>query len=200
MKLGIIDFRNIPGFTTVMFSTVQSPFFEEFIQLFCSQSNPGITDPPVWMWICGYKDAEVMVSSFANTDRFLREYEIKYAEYEPSKYERLQDVTISHKLAKERVQLLFLLKKNLSPTIRIPSLFTFPETPVYTKPRRYNELDYRMYTTELRMEFYMSVLDLICKPMDVVCTLFCGTKVLCAAVVSCLARIELNVLLQSFIR
>jgi hypothetical protein len=198
LKLAIIDFRNIPGFTTVKSSTVQSPFFEEFIQLLCSQSSPGITDPPVWMWICGYKDAEVMVSSFANTDRFRSEYEIKYAEYEPSKYERLQDVTISHKLAKERIHLLFLVKKHLSSTIKIPSLFTFPDTPVYTKPRRYNEIEYRMYTNELRMEFYMRVLEIICKPMSVICTLFCGTKALCAAVVSLFSSTRAKLLESHF--
>ena len=41
-----------------------------------------------------------------------------------------------------------------------------------------------MYSIELRMEFYIKILDLFCKPGDSVFELFVGTKLLVASIVS----------------
>ena len=58
-----------------------------------------------------------------------------------------------------------------------------------------------MYAIKLRMEFYIKILDLFCKPGDSVFELFAGTKLLVAGIVSVafahsLTRLELNSLLM----
>ena len=72
---------------------------------------------------------------------------------------------------------------------------------VYEKPWKYNELQYLMYSIKLKMEFYIKILDLFCKPGDSLFELFVGTKLLVANIVSIafahsLARLELNSLLM----
>ncbi len=183
LKLMVIDFRNIPGFTQAKKSIVDSPYFEEFMQTFERQDQPSMTDPPIHMWIAGYKDAEILVKAYANLPRFRDVYDISYSEYEPSKFERLQDVSVTNKLAKEPVFLLFLVKKDISGRYSVPSQFMYPETSIFTKPRRYDELEYRIYSSELRMEFYLNVLRIFCGAVDMVVTLFAGTKMMCAAMV-----------------
>ena len=55
---------------------------------------------------------------------------------------------------------------------------------MYEKPRKYNELEYSMYLIELRMEFYIRILDLFCAQGDSVFELFAGTKLMVASLVS----------------
>ena len=55
---------------------------------------------------------------------------------------------------------------------------------MYEKPRKYNELQYSMYPIELRMEFYIRILDLFYERGDSMFELFAGTKLMVASVVS----------------
>jgi hypothetical protein len=59
LVLGIIDFRHVPNFTQVGKTIVQKPYFEEFMAALQRQSQPSMIDPPISLWICGSKEAEI---------------------------------------------------------------------------------------------------------------------------------------------
>jgi hypothetical protein len=194
--LGIIDFRRVPGFTQVNKHNVQRPYFEDFTNALQRQSQPTINEPPVWLWICGSKEAEIQVASFAQKSIFTEVYDIHYSDYWPSSNERLEDRAANNKLARSKVHLIFLVRKSYKASrpepIVIPTAFGAPQTAVYTKPRKYNELEYRLDTSELRMEFYLRILEMFCKPGDSILSIFAGGKILCAGLVSYLEILQLS--------
>jgi hypothetical protein len=77
--------------------------------------------------------------------------------------------------------------------IVIPKVFVAPQTSVYSKPQKYNELEYWIDTSELQMEFYLRVLEMFCKPGNSMFSVFGGGKVLCAGLVS-IPTISLNLI------
>jgi hypothetical protein len=123
------------------------------------QSQPTMTEPPIWLWICGSKEVEIQVSTFAHKTMFTDVYEIEYADYWPTSNERLEDCAANNRLAQSSVFLVFLIWKSYRASrtdpIVIPKAFAAPQTSVYSKPRKYNELEYRIDKSELRMEFYL---------------------------------------------
>ena len=63
---------------------------------------------------------------------------------------------------------------------------------MYTKAHNYNELEFRVYNIELRMEFYLWVVRKFCLPGGSILSIFGGGKITCAAMVSSeSARVEL---------
>jgi hypothetical protein len=114
-------------------------------------------------------------------------YEIEYSDYWYAANERLEDRAANNSLARGAVFLIFLIRKSYRASkidpIVIPKAFAAPQTAVYTKPRKYNELDHWIDTSELRMEFYLKVLEMFCKPGDSMISVFGGGKVLCAGLV-----------------
>ena len=79
---------------------------------------------------------------------------------------------------------MFLIRHVDKDRISILEEFKAPNTCVYTKPRKYQELKYRDQPSELRMEFYLQLLDLFCCPGDTIYSVFSGTEILCARLVS----------------
>ena len=108
----------------------------------------------------------------------------KFSTYIPGKFERLEDLLATHKNARAPITLLFLIRHVDKDKIVIPDELQAPNTPVYTKPRKYQELEYREQATELRMEFYLRIFDLFCRSGDTVYSVFSGTKILYAGLVS----------------
>ena len=76
-------------------------------------------------------------------------------------------------------------------------MFHCPETAWYTKTKNYSELEYRIYNSELRMEFYLWMVGVFCHSSQPVFSAFAGGKFTCAAMVSnalmqfCLIRAKL---------
>jgi hypothetical protein len=120
------------------------------------------------------------------------------SEYLPAPNERLGGHPPKSRIAMEPVKLLFLIDDNvLENEVSTPeplSKYTTPEHKLYTDNRKFNERRYAMYPSELRMEFYLQVLDTFCSTGVAVYQLYAGTKSLMAAAVSfnTLARVELN--------
>ena len=108
----------------------------------------------------------------------------KYATYEPAKFEQLEDLLTTNKSARAPVSLLFLIKKSGKAKFNIPATFEAPDTPMYTKPWKYHESQYRIQATEFRMEFYLHLFELFCRVGDTVYSVFNGTKILCVGLVS----------------
>jgi hypothetical protein len=73
---------------------------------------------------------------------------------------------------------------------------------VYPKLQKYNELEYRIETSEFQMEFYLKVMEMFCQPGNTMFSVFSGRKVFYTGMVSSsfydilstciLAEIELN--------
>jgi hypothetical protein len=195
VKLGIIDFRNIPGFTAKSRSSDARPFFEEFMNMFSAKRQPLLTDLPAWLFICGDMVTFSQVEAFAAGPLLSEVYSAFPSEYVPAANERLGGHPAKSKLALDPVRMLFLFKNELNVLPAYKKLYKAPEHIVYEKPRKYNELEYAMYPNELRMEFFIKILEVFCKSGESVFQMFGGTKLLTATVVSfhyCLARIELH--------
>ncbi len=53
LKLALIDFRNILGVINKETAPRDSPYFLAFMDLLMKLDDPCMTDPEVWLWICG---------------------------------------------------------------------------------------------------------------------------------------------------
>ena len=124
-------------------------------------------------------------------------------EYIPASFEGLKGYFAKNKLATSNVRLLFLINNEMEHLPFVKKQYQAPQHVVYKKPWKYNELQYSMYPIELKMEFYIKILDLFCKPRDSVFELFAEIKLMIASIVSIasthsLAQLELSSsLLQS---
>jgi hypothetical protein len=157
LKLGIVDFRRTPNWTSINESSAERPYFLDFMSTMHRQTQPRLTDPPVWLWICGSKEAKVQVSHDAHSSMYRDTYERAYSCYLPAMNKRLEDRPVNNNIVRAEVHLIFLMKKTFKldgKPIKIPSAFEAPNTSVYQKPCKYNELEYRITTTELHMEMF----------------------------------------------
>ena len=179
-----MDFRRLPGFTRKGEDSLDKLYFDMFMNMFVATDFPTVTEPPVWLWICGNKEIELKATHLVGMAMFTANYVKKYSTYEPAKFERLEDLPATNKNTRAPVSLFFLVRKSNKAKLNIPAVFQALDTPVYTKPRKYQELQYRIQTTELRMEFYLHLFELFCRPRDTVYSVFNGTKILYAGLVS----------------
>ena len=151
-------------------------------------SQPSMTDPPIWLWICGSKEAEVHVSAYTHRTMFTDLYEIEYSNYWPASNKKLEDRVANNKLARGMVFLIFLIRKSYRASRRdpivIPKAFAAPQTSIYSKLRKYNDLGYWIDSSELWMEFNIRVLEMLCKPRDSILLVFGGGKVLYVGLVN----------------
>lgn len=189
-QLALIDFRTAPGQEKKPTADVTNPFFSDFMQTFQTQGMPGPSDPEVWLWICGNREAELQVYGQSDTLPFKEHYQKYESSYAPGKYERLEDAGLKQTAAKDPVKLLWLVKKPVPENVFLPTVFDSPNHPANIKNRKYQEVEYRVHNSELTMEFYLKVLNGWCKPGDKVFSAFAGTKFLIAAVVSHCLRIS----------
>ena len=151
-----------------------------FMNMFVTADFPTVTEPSVWLWICGEKETELKATQLAGKAMFIANDVKKYATYEPTKFEWLEGLPTTNKSARALISLLFLIKAKFN----IPTTFQALETPVYTKPRKYQELQYKIQATELQMEFYLHLFELFCHVADTVYNVFNGTKILYVGLVS----------------
>ena len=183
MKLGVIDFRVLPGVGDKEKSSTDMPYFHEFMSSLKERREPEFDEVPAWLFICADMIEQNQAVHFAEHDDQLRRYKMEYADYHPARNERLGDYPANHKKARAKVHLVFLQRPDI-PMVSIPPDFYAPETTVYTKPRAYDELLYRVYNAELRMEFYLWLMNAFCMPGSNVVSVYAGSKFTCAALVS----------------
>ena len=119
-------------------------------------------------------------------------YNIEY-DYWPSSNEKLEDCAANNKLVRGTVFLVFRIWKSYKASkpdpIILPKAFAILQTLIYSKPHKYNELEYQIDTLELQMEFYLRMLKMFYKLCDSILSIFGGGKVLCAGLVSILRSI-----------
>jgi hypothetical protein len=107
-------------------------------------------------------------------------YDRYHSSYLLSSNKRMDDRLANNKLAKVDFHLIFLVKKSYKPdgkSINILVAFEAPNTSVYQKPHKFNELECRIETSKLWMEFYLRISEIFCKPSDTIVSIFGGGKV-----------------------
>ena len=182
-KLRVIDFHCIPGVQGRSMASMDKPYFEAFIKLMSKHGKPTITDLPAWLFICGVDDAYLQVEAFSQTPSVVEKFNLYPSEYIPTPFERLGGYSTKSKLATSNVRLLFLINNVMEHPLAVKQYQT-PQHVVYEKPWKYNELEYSMYPIELRMEFYIRILDLFSERGDSVFELFARTKLMVASLVN----------------
>ena len=160
----------------------RDPAFFSYIQRMRKISKPSLTDPYVWLWVHNSEEGAKQSADFVK--RFLSEYESVHSVYRATKNELLDDAKTRAPPAS--VFFLFLFKRGddrasrLSQNVR--KEFTVPlDVPYYSDVGRYNEVKYRVYATELRLEFYFELLSLFYRANENVIGIHCGSKFMLAA-------------------
>ena len=183
-KLGVIDFYCIPGVHSRSMASVDKPYFEAFMKLMSKHGKPMLTDLPAWLFICRDDDAYLQVEAFSQSPSVVEKFNLYPSEYIPAPFERLGGYSAKSKLATSNVRLLFLINNEMEHPLAMKKQYQAPQHVVYEKPQKYNELEYSMYPIELRMEFYIRILDMFCEQGDSVFELYAGTKLMVASLVN----------------
>ena len=180
--LAIVDLRELPGVEDALPNEKSTPYFYSVMAAFEKRGTPLFAEVKRWLFISGSKSHRLQTMEFVNSHGAFKSLHVDFANYHPAKFERLGDLSAGR--ATKKVILTFLQDVDCRDHVEIRPDFFPPESPMYTKPHGYNELEFRVYNTELRMEFY---LWLVCKfycPGGALLSIFRGGKITCTAVVS----------------
>ena len=121
-----------------------------------------LKDNPTWLFICGDEKEQAQVLRFVEKDEVLKTYDMDFSIYCAGKINRLGDIPVANKPPK--VLLVFLQRPGNNERVEIPDEFTCPEFNRYVKARAYSEVEYRLHNLELRMEFYIWLVNSFCTP------------------------------------
>jgi hypothetical protein len=113
----------------------------------------------------------------------MKDYVLTSSTYYIHPNERLYANEAKGKGKHREVHLAFFLKKGVS-LPKPDSMYVTPRIDYYTEPHKYNESQFSLSDRELRMEFYLDIMELLCSPGDSVYCLFSGAKTMHAANVS----------------
>ena len=144
--------------------------------------SPLFVEVKRWLFISGSESYRLQTMEFVNSHGAFKLLHVDFADYHPAKFERLEDASAGW--ATRKVILTFLQDLNYHDHVEIHPNFFPPESFVYTKPHGYNELEFRVYNTELRMEFYLWLVQKFCRLGGSILSIFGGGKITCAAMVS----------------
>ena len=174
----ILDSRFVPRVK----ATETTAAIDPFLRCVGEKLEPPITDPNLWLFIVEDDDDRVATIIFAETR--MPEFDIMQSTYIPSKAEMLNNVS-TRGTARE-VPLLFLFKqRNVyadEARERMKGMYTTPKTCIYyTDPCKNNEGKWRLRSTELRMEFYLNILQDFAAASKNILAMFTGRKFMLAA-------------------
>ena len=144
--------------------------------------EPVITTPNLWLFIVEDDDDRVAAMKFAETR--MPEFDIMHSTYIPSKAEMLNNVSTRGTALDE--PLLFLFKRGNvyadEARRRMKGIYTTPQTCVYyTDPSKNNEGNKRLRQMELRMEFYLNILQDFAAASENILAMFTSRKFMLAA-------------------
>ena len=123
LSVAVMDFRRLPSFTGKGEDSLEKLYFDMFMNMFVATDFPIVTEPLVWLWICGDKEIELKATQLAGLAMFIANYVKKYSMYEPAKFERLEDLLATNKNAQASMSLLFLVRKSDKAKFNIPAVF-----------------------------------------------------------------------------
>jgi hypothetical protein len=133
------------------------------------------------LWIVNSANRLVQAAEYARES--FTNYTIRESKYIPAKNERLYDG--SARKQSPDVFLLFLVKNDDTEAQglrrKIPSEYRAHDIAYYLEAGKYQELKYRLSSSELRMEFYLDLLFDFCRSGDRFLGVYSGSKYLVAA-------------------
>ena len=179
----VLDCRSVPR----MKATETTAAINPFLRCMGEKLKPPITDLNLWLFIVEDDDDRVAAIKFVETR--MPEFDIMQSTYMPSKAKMLNNV--STRGTTPDVPLLFLFKRRNAyvdeARRRMKDVYTTPQTCVYyTDPSKNNEGKWRLRPTELRMEFYLKILQDFAAAFENILAVFTGRKFMLAAKVKIL--------------
>ena len=179
----VLDCRSMPRVKAI--ETIAA--IDPFLRCVGQKLEPAITDLNLWLFIVEDDDDRVAVMKFVETR--MPEFNIMHSTYISSKIEMLNNVS-TRGMAPD-VPLLFLFKRGNTyadeARQRMKGIYTTPQTCVYyTDPLKNNEGKWRLRPTELRMEFYLNILQNFAAASENILVVFTGRKFMLAAKVKIL--------------
>ena len=181
----LIDFRNIPGSSTKGIKGM--PFYEPFYTKFAAFKSPDIREPHVWLWIVDQERVAAVTDLYETFIKY--EYTIFHSTYLPCKTEGITAINEGRGIKQTRAISLIFLTYNKQRDGRAPvksshfkKLYSVPHPP----PKElFQETLYTVYpANELRMEFYIDVLQGLAMNGETVYNVYGGSKFMYAAMVS----------------
>ena len=182
----VIDFRSIPGASSR--GTKDLPFYNPFMAKFMDYKSPNMREPHVWLWIVEQEKLPDIMQLYDSTIKF--EYSVYQSTYVPAKTEGI--VVINEARGNKQVgavSLVFLTHLHVRDG-RVPikasnvfkKIYNIPHPP--PKDLFQETLFTVIPAVELRMEFYISVLQSLTTHGETVYSVYGGSKFMYAAMVS----------------
>ena len=97
LSLVVLDFQWVAKLAWKERRTLDKPNFKMFMNMFLMTNFLMVFKPPIWLWICGDKEMELMACHLMEHVMFTGNYMIKYSTYEPAKFKRLEDLLATNK-------------------------------------------------------------------------------------------------------
>ena len=180
--LAVVDLRELPGVEDAFPDEKSTPYFYSVMAAFEKRGSPLFVEVKRWLFISGSESHRLQTMEFVNSHGAFNSLHVDFANYRPAKFERLGDLSAGR--ATRKVILTFLQDVDCCNHMEIRPDFFPPESPVYTKPHGYNELEFWMYNTKIQMEFYLWLVRKFYRPGGALLSFFGGGKITYVAVVS----------------
>ena len=149
---------------------------------FEKRGSPLFAEVKRWLFISSSVNHRLQTMEFMNSHGVFKSLHVDFADYHLAKFEQLGDLSTGR--VTRKAILTFLQDVDCCDHFEIRPDFFPPESPVYAKPHSYNELEFRVYNTELRMEFYLWLERKFCRLGGAILSIFGGGKITCVVVVS----------------
>ena len=181
LNFSVLDCRSVPRVK----ATETTVAIDPFLRCVGEKLEPTITTPNLWLFIVEDDDDRTAAMKFAETR--MPEFDIMHSTYIPSKAEMLNNVSTCG--TAPDVPLLFLFKRGNAYADEarrsMKGVYTTPQTCVYyTDPSKNNEGKWRLRPTELRMEFYVNILQDFAAASENILAVFTGRKFMLAGKVN----------------
>ena len=178
LNFSVLDCRSVPRVK----ATETTAAIDPFLRCVGEKLEPIITNPNLWLFIIEDDDDRVAAIKFAKIR--MPEFDIMHSTYILSKAEMLNNV--STRGTAPDVPLLFLFKRGNAyadeACRRMKGVYTTPQLCVYyTDPSKNSEGKWRLRLTELRMEFYLNILQDFAAASENILAMFTGHKFMLAA-------------------
>jgi hypothetical protein len=185
----LLDFRRLPGSGSSRHGDKDHPFYNPFMAKFMDYKSPAMREPHVWLWIVEQDYQAEVTELYEKTIKF--EYDIFISTYVPAKTEGIVEINEARGNKQVgAVSLLFLTYNKVRdgrPPIKAHTTFkkvyTIPSPP----PKElFQETLFSVYPDmELRLEFYVSLLQSLVISGETVFNVCGGSKFMYAAMVRC---------------
>ena len=181
---GLIDFRCIPGCTRQGIKGM--PFYEPFMTKLLELKSPGIREPHVWLWIVDQERLAAVTDLYDTHIKF--QYTIVHSAYLPCKTEGITLFNEARGVKQVGTVSLLFLTYNTQRDGRLPipsthfsKLYSVPHPP----PKDlFQETLYSVYPgKELRLDFYINILQGLTMSGETVYNIFGGSKFIYASMV-----------------